>query len=273
MKNVIYYLVLAFSLLACRKDDNNNEPAPADASVAKYLFDAVRDEVDQQVNNQAILNGLRDDDSGPRGGCATVTVTPLGNTFPKTVTIVFPDNCTTFAGASIEGTVVINISGKVREAGTVAVFSLKDFKYKSFLISGNYNVRFNGANSHTTTISDGKVITPAGKTITYSAINSATQTEGTGTTFRTNPANFMQDDVYEITTNSQGINSNGNAFKVTTEKSLIYKVACQWITSGKLMINEESRPNITAFIDYGDGTCDNKAILTFNSRTIEITLP
>ena len=266
-------LTIILLLLSCNKDENRNDPKLTDAPTAKYLFDAIKDEVDQQLNFQGSLNGVKDSDSGNRGGCATISIVPQGNTFPKTVTIVFPQNCTTFAGANIEGTVFINISGKVREAGTIATFSLTNFKYKSFLLTGDYIVTVNSSSSHTTKITNGKVVTSEGKTITYDATNTATQTEGVSTTFKTNPSNFMQDDIFAITTTSQGINSKGNSFSVTTDEALTYKVACQWITKGKLTIIEESRPKVTASLDYGNNVCDNKAILTFNKVTIEIALP
>jgi hypothetical protein len=272
MKNVFLILTMVIFLISCNKEDNN-EPAPADAAIAKYLFDATKDEVDQQLNQQGSLNGLKDISSGPRTGCASVAIAPSGNIFPKTVTIVFPPNCKTFAGASIEGTVTINISGKVRDAGTSVSFALSNFKYKDYIISGNYNITINNAFSHTTVITDGKVTTPDNKTITYTTTNNSTQIEGISTTFKTNPTTFLQDDAYSISTTSSGINSKGNAYAVSTEIPLIYRIDCQWIISGKINISEESRPKITAAIDYGDGTCDNKAILTVNNTTKEILLP
>lgn len=272
MKSIFFTLIFVMCLFSCRKDEID-EVAPGDASVAKYLFDAVKDEVDQQLNIQGSLNGFKDTDAGPRGGCATVSISPIGNIFPKTVSITFPQNCKTFAGADIEGSVSIDISGRIRESGTTVVFTLKDFKYKKYLLSGNYRVTFNGGLAHTTIISDGKVITSDGKTITYSATNNATQTEGANTTFKTNPSTFLQDDVYSIITTSQGINTKGNTFTVTTDQALIYKVACQWITAGKITIVEDVLPKLTASLDYGDGACDNKAALTYKNKTIEISLP
>ena len=265
-------MIIVLCIFSCRKDENNYV-APGDASIVKYLFDAIKDEVDQQLNIQGSLNGFKDEYAGPRGGCAAVTISPQGNTFPKTVTISFPQNCKTFAGADIVGTVSVNISGRIRESGTTAVFTLKEFKYKKYVVSGNYRITFNGGLAHITVISDGKVITSEGKTIFYSATNNATQTEGTTTTFKTNPTTFLQDDVYSITTTSQGINTKGNTFTVTTDQALIYKVACQWITAGKIKIIEDTRPKLTASLDYGDEFCDNKAILTFNNKSVEILLP
>ena len=272
MKNVFLLLTIVLFLFSCNKEDSN-EPAPADAAIAKYLFDATKDEVDQQLNQQGNLNGLKDISSGPRTGCATVAIAPSGNVFPKTVTIVFPPNCTTYAGASIEGTVIINITGKNRDAGTSLSFALSNFKYKNYIISGNYNITINSSVSHTTVITDGKVTTPDGKTITYTTTNNSTQIEGMNTTFKTNPTNFLQDDAYSINTTSSGINSKGNSYTVNTDTPLIYRIDCQWIISGKINISEDSRPKITASIDYGDGTCDNKAILTVNNTTKEILLP
>ncbi|MBK9734885.1 MAG: hypothetical protein IPO92_07935 [Saprospiraceae bacterium] len=262
-------------LIACRKDDKVDDGyAPGEAPIAKHLFDAARDEVDQQLNLQTSLNGFTNNtESKPRGGCATVSIAPTGNVFPKIVTIVFPSGCKTFAGADIEGTVAITISGRVREIGSIATFTLNGLKYKNYALSGNYVVTFLGPNAHKTMISNGQVVTPEGKIITYTASNSAMQTGGTNTTFKTNPATFLQDDVYEIMSTSSGINSRGHNFTLTTEKPIVYSVACQWIISGKITITEDSRPNITTALDYGDGSCDNKAELFINNVSTIINLP
>lgn len=272
MKYFIFIATLVVFYTSCNKD-TANESSPADASIAKYLFDAVKEEVDLQLNQQGNLNGFKEENDGSRGGCATVTVAPQGNIFPKTVTMVFPENCTTFAGAKIEGTVTITISGKVRQVGTTASFTLKDFRYKSYIISGDYAVTFNGALSHTTVITNGKVVTPDDKTITYTATNVAIQTDGIATTFKTNPTTFLQDDAYSVTTSANGINSKGNTFTINTLSPLTFKVACQWVTSGVIEIVEESIPMVTAALDYGNGICDNKADLNFNGNTRSISLP
>lgn len=260
--------------VSCRKDDTSDDSGQSEVSVAKNLFDAVRDEVDQQLNLQGTLNGFRDEEyQKVRGGCASISIAPTGTTFPKTITIIFPQGCNTYAGAAVAGTIVINLTGRVRENGTVASFTLADFKYKNFLLSGNYVMTFTGQYSHTTVITDGKVVTPESKVITYTAINTAIQTDGQSTTFKTNPLTFLLDDVYSITTNSEVLNTRGNKFTLSTDEPLIYKVTCQWTTAGKINIREISRPNINVSLDFGDGTCDNKALLKINQLTREITLP
>lgn len=268
-------VVIIMCLTSCRKDnDSESGFASGEGSVAKYLFDAVKDEVDQQLNLQGNLNGIRDDKTAePRGGCATVSISPLGIVFPKVVNITFPQGCKTFAGAEIEGTIVININGKVRENGSIATFSLNNFLYKGYKLSGDYVVTFTGINSHTTVINNGKIITPDNRIISYSASNSAAQIEGMLTTFKTHPFTFLQDDVYEITSESMGINSKGHHFSMATTGPLVYRVDCQWITSGTISITEAIRPNVKISFDYGDGICDNKAQLTINNTSTTITLP
>ncbi len=278
MRNLSGIMMLCFIctglIWSCRKEDQNNGIAPGDASVAKYLFDAIRDEVDQQLNLQGSLNGIREDiHNSSRGACANVNISPLGNIFPKTVTITFPAGCKTFAGADIEGSVTINLSGRVRESGSMATFNLSEFKYKNYTLSGNYLITFTGPNSHITNITEGKVVTSENKIITYTATNISTQTAGLSTTFKTNPSTFLQDDVYEISSTSTGINSKGNEYSLSTSAPLIYKVACQWISSGIVTITEDARPAIIATLDYGDGTCDNKATLSVNNFTSTIMLP
>ena len=271
MRFLFISIVASILIFSCSKEEIN-EPAPADASIVKYVLESISEEVNFYLNQEGSLNGFADID-GTRGGCASVRISPLGNVFPKVVTIVFPQNCTTYAGAAIEGTVSLAISGRIRDVGTTVDFALTDFKYKTFSCSGNYHIVFDGALSHTTNISFGKIVNATGQTITYSAINTSSQIEGTSTTFRTNPLTFLFDDVYEITTQGEGINTMGNAFTIQTQEPLRYSVGCQWLTSGVIEIIEASKPTVNATIDYGNDTCDNKATLSYNNFVKIITLP
>jgi hypothetical protein len=92
-----------------------------------------------------------------------------------------------------------------------------------------------------------------------------TQTEGNGT-----PLNLL-DDVYTITGNSTGINSNNNSWITEITQPLIRKFGCAWREKGQITLTVKSN-SITAILDYGDGACDNKATVTINGVTIPITL-
>jgi len=51
---------------------------------------------------------------------------------------------------------------------------------------------------------------------------------------------------------------------------LIKKGDCKWYNSGILQITPSKGDIIT--IDFGNGTCDNKASMTVGTKTTEITL-
>jgi hypothetical protein len=267
-------LPAVFFLSSCKKDEiPQDRSAPGDAVLSQYLFNSVRDEVDQQINRQAPLNGIQQQDSGDRSGCATVSIAPAGNVFPKTVIITFPDGCTTLAGAQIKGTIQLTISGRVRETGTTASFKLNNFEYKNHRISGDYTITFTDAFTHRTEVNNGTVITPDGRNIQFNSVSVATQMEGRETTFRTNPLTFLLDDAYQVTTTSWGRNSRGNEFLINPVTPLEYRILCQWITKGIITIQEGANIGFIATLDYGDGTCDNKATLTIGNTVREIRLP
>lgn len=266
-----FFLVVVTS---CRKEElSETKTAPGEAALSQYLFNSIKDEVDQEISRLAVLNGLISEENGDRNGCVTASINPLGNIFPKTVTLTYPDGCTTIAGATIKGNIQLIISGRVRENGTTVTFNLNKFEYKDHHISGEYKIIFTGPFSHRTEIKNGLISTPDNRIIKFNSINTASQIDGKETTFRTHPLTFLFDDAYQITTTSWGTNSKGTDFTINTVTPLEYKILCQWITSGVLSISEQLNPIFTVVIDYGDGNCDNKAMMRFNDREILIQLP
>ena len=68
----------------------------------------------------------------------------------------------------------------------------------------------------------------------------------------------------------ESVNRKGVARASTITTNLRREYACRYIVSGVLEI---SRDGIKATLDFGDGTCDNKATVTdANGKTKEISL-
>ena len=104
----------------------------------------------------------------------------------------------------------------------------------------------------------GKVTFPSGRGYSYQSIKVKTQVGGMDT-------RIVRDDVYELTGRSQTEFNNGLTITLNTETPLVKKVACPWISDGKLKIRINDR---VLFLDYGfpaNGQCDNKALLTWNN--------
>jgi hypothetical protein len=144
----------------------------------------------------------------------------------------------------------------------VRTVSLQDFSIDDVAIEGTKTWTNQGYDE------DGNVsITrQVNKTITYpdetqaswEADHTLSQIEGADT-------EAWMDNVYQITGGSSGINRNGVAFSATITAPLTKNKFCRWIQSG---VKEYTFGEYSRTLDYGNGTCDNKAEVTFaNGQT------
>ncbi|OSZ79777.1 hypothetical protein CAP36_00490 [Chitinophagaceae bacterium IBVUCB2] len=205
------------------------------------------------------------------GSCATVTVVPNNNTYPKTITIDFGDGCICADGKFRKGAVIIHLTGPIRRSGSVMTISLRNFFLNRAHIEGTKvisNLSENGNIKFTVQVTGGAVTFPNGRGYQYQTLKYVKQVEGGGT-------NIIRDDVYSIEGRSQTQFNNGLTVTLNTESPLIKKVSCHWISDGLLKIKINNR---VLFLNYGapsNGDCDNKALLTWNNGNNQrlITLP
>ena len=52
--------------------------------------------------------------------------------------------------------------------------------------------------------------------------------------------------------------------------AVVKKASCKWFSSGSVLITPVG--DVPRTINFGDGTCDNKATLTIGDKTIDILL-
>jgi len=201
----------------------------------------------------------------PNTTCRTVTINPTGNTFPKTVTIDYGTGCDD-GGKLKKGKIIAVFSGRFNQAGTTINISFDNFYINGDKIEGTKSIVNKGPNAagnyrFTVTINNSR-IRATGGTSTLTAIKTITWIENSSTS--------PTDDEFSMIGSLSATNSKGITYSYTTLKPLVKKVACLYISSGKLLINITSKPQLT--LDYGTGTCDNKATLSANGKTKEITL-
>ena len=105
--------------------------------------------------------------------------------------------------------------------------------------------------SYNVEIVGGKVITTDGRTITWesSRVHKLTW-DNTGIFFT-------------VSGTANGTNRNGVDYTITITKDLLWKALCQYVTEGTFDI---VTPDNTLTIDFGDGTCDNKATYSINGK-------
>jgi len=111
---------------------------------------------------------------------------------------------------------------------------------------------------------DGRIDFNDGRFIERNITQIRTWTDGI-----TTPSDWT-DDQFTIQGTSTGKRIDGKAITTTITKTLKVKTSCAYINSGKVKIETSNRPDL--IVDYGNGTCDNKAICTSQGKTWTITL-
>lgn len=115
----------------------------------------------------------------------------------------------------------------------------------------------------TTRVIEGKLIWNSGRWVKCNTIRTVAQLEGNATPL------FPLNDLFAINGAGRGENSRGNSWSHEVLEPLIKKFTCHWISKGLLRVRFNDK---TAYINYGNGKCDNKAIITVNGNSREITL-
>ncbi len=205
----------------------------------------------------------------PSTRCFTVTVTPRERgVFPKTVTIDFGSGCEV-RGHLRKGKIITVYTGRLHVPGSKAVTSFDNFSIDSFKIEGKHTVQNTtspGSNqrSFTATVENARITNVNnGNWCAWNSKRIMTQVEGNGTPF------FPKDDIFSITGTRSGECSNGKSRTSEIMEPLLKKFACKWIVKGVVKI---SLNNTVGLLDFGDGTCDNKATLTVDGVSRAISL-
>jgi hypothetical protein len=173
-------------------------------------------------------------------------------------------NCTCNDGKQRRGKIEVEYKGDKNVIGTEVIYTPNQYFVNDFGVSGKKTVTYSASNTWTIKVENGVVTKPDGKTITWTSNRVRKMVSGMDT-----PLNFT-DDSFEVSGTSSGKNSAGNDYSFETETPLLFSYGCQYISSGKLKIKRAGKKD--AVIDYGNGTCDDKGILTVETWSKEITL-
>lgn len=202
--------------------------------------------------------------------CFTVTVVPKErNVWPKTVTVDFGDGCKGEDGKVRMGKIVSIFTKPIFMPDAKVSTTFVGYKVDSFAIAGTQIVT-NKSNDNRLAfriqVIDGKLTnTASGFWRKYEHDHNFVQFKGMDT-----PLNPF-DDSYQITGTAKGGNSNGRTWNREITSPVVKSTDCKWRTKGVVSIHWNQNPD-GAILDYGDGSCDNKATITYKGHTKEITL-
>jgi len=243
--------------VACNKKDVATV-VPDSLTAMTQEFVTVQD-IDENIETETDLAlDARGGGGGNLGGCPEVTVVPDDGTFPKTITFDYGiDGCEGPHGRIRKGQIVVEISDSLRNAGATKTVTFVDFSVDDIQIAGNRTFVNNGTdevgNVSFTKTGTMNFTFPDGGTSERTYSYTRTQTRGAETHFRF-------DDVFEITGASNGINKNGVAYSSEILETIIKRNNCPWIPRGVVALTFDGK---TRTINYGNGTCDRFAEVTF----------
>ena len=291
----LLFLCGLLTLTSCKKDNSLTKATDVDAL---SVLDAVAGDASAAVQFDDVFNitmGVQASDAGEELGigtaagviykpaspvgtsspdtvsrCFTVSAVPkIAHQFPKVVSVDFGAGCQGKDGKIRKGKIVTVYTGPMFISGSTASVSFVDYYVDSFKIEGTErieNTSSSNTRGWTVKIVNGKITNSQnGRWYQWDAVKEHKQTEGNGTPW------YLADDVFEITGNATGSDSNNNSWTSLVTEPLTKKFSCAWIAKGKVQITRNSNNN-TAILDYGNGTCDDKATIKYKEIIYNISL-
>lgn len=226
----------------------------------------------QAISDQAFAGSIttfkNGDISDIASGCATITRDDIA----KTILIDFgTTNCTGNDGRDRRGKILISYTGEYKAVGSVITITPDNYFVNDNQILGTKVITNLGDTDGDSFVEfhvviDGSVILADNKgTITFKANKYREWVAGMGTEERS-------DDEFNAWGTASGSHSDGKSYTaVVDEATPLHRImGCRHWVSGILNITPASRP--TRSIDFGDGTCDDQAVVTVNGHSRTITL-
>ncbi|SDC16281.1 hypothetical protein [Williamwhitmania taraxaci] len=269
MKRISILMFAAGAMLfaSCQKDDETTDPMVTtiqEDDLATNYYDDVDNEADE-VTMEAPTRSLASSemDIVADNGRTVTTIVNADNSITKTITFTNWTNPKGNQNIVKNGKIIINVVGRPIEDVFMRTITFENFTINGNRIEGTKMITKTAANQFTATCDNGKITFTDGKTYTRTFTRTRTWVDGFDTPYN------VWDDVFEVTGGATGINRNGYVYTHTIMNPLRVERACRFIVSGtvEMLVNEK-----TVILDYGSGTCDNLATITYNGKTTEIKL-
>lgn len=274
MKKHLEKLVFVCSILlilgGCQKDTTTNSVVPAAGSTNSsestvVMADATFEGLNGYMDGYLSLTGLK---AITIGACPIITATST-TSFPINISLDWGTGCSSALDTTIRsGKLYISLSGKMNVPNSVATFSFFNFASNGNTITGTHRITYvglNGGNSwpRYQIFTEAKIEFPDKKFMTYRAQYVRLQSEGSATA-------ALGDDVYRIEGSSSGKTREGTTWTAQFPSALVKKNSCKWFSSGSVLITPQGE--LPRTINFGEGTCDNKATLKIGDKTTTISL-
>lgn len=287
---VLFSSMLLFSMLiisSCQKENSQN------GTEEEQEIAASRASSESESEAEIVFNGIFDDAMGVNdevgvGGtgvfgrlnvCPTVTITRLNppDLFPVKIVMDFGANgCVGQDGHFRKGKVITIYTNRLLVPGAIATTTFDGFYFDSTKVEGTHKITNTSASNttrqFTVVITNAKLTKPNGNFIEWNSEKVITQMEGLNTP-------IPLDDIFKIEGGSRGVVKRGPllvGWQSTILEPLVKRFNCRWIVRGvvrTVRLNATTNTPWIALLNFGNGTCDNLAVVTINGVSYQITLP
>ena len=285
---------------SCKKEISEDTNQEEFASQASSEADAESDDIFNEVFDNVM--GVNADvgfggtgvfgqmNPGASGGTARLTACPdvtvihlSGNLDPFPVKIImdFGTGCTGRDGRTRSGKIISTYTNRLFVAGAKATTIFENYKVDSIKVQGTHTITNQGETISANCtrhrwkveVENAKLSKPNGNYTEWRSTKTITQIDGMCTPL------IHLDDIYNIDGGASGKVKRGDlliAWNSEITDLLVKRFNCRWLVKGVIRI---ARLNLTtnspwvATINYGNGDCDNKAVVTINGVPHNITLP
>lgn len=196
--------------------------------------------------------------------CLTITTVRTNGMVEKTMD--FGEGCETPNGNVLSGVVFLSYAADMELASKTLSLELRDFTFNAIAVEGGATLlrqrANNNGNPQSEVSSDFRATWPDGETASWTGNRTREWIEGYG-------SGFWGDNVFLITGDQTLVRRNGVVWNRSTVSPLRRELSCRFLVSGQLQL---SRNDLTAVLDFGDGSCDAFGELTYPDGTTE-TIP
>lgn len=268
-----YIIIVAVSIAFLSSCKKKEEEAPKpdwasaqDQTIADVLWQDIYKMVDEQGQKNGIGSSVR--------SCGTVSLNPT-NGFPTTLTIDFGSvGCIGNDGRFRKGKIEAIFTGFWRDSLTTVTVNPINYSVSNYKIEGTKTIEnkghVNGNLTYHVAVSSGKVTAPDNSVFTWNSNIKYEWIAGENTTFLSDGLPGILDDVYLITGNYNGVNRAGLSFISNITTPIRKELSCKWPVSGVLQITPQDLP--ARVIDFGNGVCDNDALVSVGSYSTTVKM-
>lgn len=262
---------LGLIFFACDRNDtlwDGEIITTVDHSFTSSEFASIANLIDFQARSDSSLLGEEPTSSGFYCPGANITITSTG-TARATVQVDFGAGTNCLDGRTRAGRLVAEFNGLWRNPGSTVVTTPDGYSVEGYAFFFVHTTTVNapdasGNANWTTVVTDAELINPGdGSRINWEGTRTTTWIEGDDTF-------TLDDNVYEITGSASGTARSLRTFTTETTSPLRVELSCPTPVSGTYTISPDSLQTRT--IDYGEGACDNVAVLRINEFETQVNL-